>query len=110
MLGMANYPGHSSLTAVEIMRLLILVGVSCFSVYSYSSRLKCYFGFSNAMTGTTLAIFIYGMWVDKFLSSISDNLGLIGLTVIFQMMVRYLQFAFTSFNANACYYSLTIAY
>ena len=68
---------------------LILVGVSCFSVYSYSSRLKCYFGFSNAMTGTTLAIFIYGMWVDKFLSSISDNLGLIGLTVIFQLMVRY---------------------
>ena len=54
---------------------LILVGVSCFSVYSYFSRLKCYFGFSYAMTSTTLAIFIYRMWVDKSLSSLSDNLG-----------------------------------
>ena len=56
---------------------LILVGVSYFSVYSYFSRLKCYFGFSCAMTSTTLAIFIYRMWVDKSLSSLSDNLVLL---------------------------------
>lgn len=68
---------------------MLLIGVSCFSVYSYASRLQCYFAFSNALCGTALAGFTYCLWVDKSLSSINDSLGLIALTVIFHLMVRY---------------------
>jgi signal transduction histidine kinase len=73
---------------------LILVGVSCFSVYCYASRLRCYFAFSNALCGTALAVFIYCMWMNPSLSPISDGIGLVVLTVVFQLMVRYFAIGF----------------
>jgi signal transduction histidine kinase len=68
---------------------LILIGVSCFSVYTYASRLPCFFSFTNALTGTAVLVFIYQLLIEKALPSTGDSLGLIALAVIFQMMVRY---------------------
>ena len=68
---------------------LILVGVSCFTVYSYAARLQCYFAFSNALSGTVLVFLIYSLAADQSFSAFSDSVSLIALTVIFYLMQRY---------------------
>ncbi len=68
---------------------LILIGVSCFTVYSYASRLKCYFAFSNSLMGTTLGVFIYYLLTTGFLPSTSDSVSLIVLVAMFHVMLRY---------------------
>ena len=68
---------------------LILIGVSCFTLYSYAARLRCYFAFSNALSGTVLAVFVYCLAFDEALTAGADSVSLIVLTVIFHMMLRY---------------------
>ena len=70
---------------------LILIGVSCFTLYSYAARLHCYLAFSNALTGTVLAVFVYCLAFDESLSASVDSLSLslIALTAIFHLMLRY---------------------
>ena len=73
---------------------LILIGVSCFSVYSYASRLRCFFSFTNALNGTAVAVFIYQFLIEQALPSTSDSLGLIFLAAIFHLMLRYFAIRF----------------
>ena len=73
---------------------LILIGVSCFAVYSYAARLQCYFSFANAVTGTTVGVFIYGIAVGKSLSLGTDSISLIFLAVVFHLMLRYFAIRF----------------
>lgn len=73
---------------------LILIGVSCFAVYSYASRLQLYFSFANAVTGTTVGVFIYGIAVGQSLSLGTDSVGLILLAVVFHLMLRYFAIRF----------------
>ncbi|MGB4117599.1 MAG: HAMP domain-containing sensor histidine kinase [Polaromonas sp.] len=85
--------GHAS-AFEQLICALILVGVSCFSLYCYASRLKCYFAFSNVLSGTTLAGFIYCTLMDKTLSSPTDTVALVVLLVIFHLMLRYFGIGF----------------
>ena len=85
--------GHAS-DFEQLICALILVAVSCFTVYCYASRLRCYFAFSNALCVTTLAIFIYCMLVDKTAYSRTDGVGLVVLTIIFHLMLRYFAIGF----------------
>ena len=80
---------------------LILMGVSCFSVYSYASRLRCFFSFTNALLGTAAAVFIYQFLIKQALPSASDSLGLIVLAVIFQLMLRYFAFRFNALQVQS---------
>lgn len=73
---------------------LVLICVSCFSVYTYAARLRCFFAFSNALSVTALAGFIYQFLIDQALPSISDSLSLIVLAVVFQLLVRYFAIRF----------------
>ena len=68
---------------------LILVGVSCFTLYLYAARLQCYFAFSNALTGTAVAGFIYSVTVAPLFLSFSDSVSLLVLTIVFHLMLRY---------------------
>ncbi len=80
---------------------LILVGVSCFSVYSYSSRLTCFFSFTNALSGAAVAVVVYQLLVKQSLPSSSDSLGLIALTVVFHLLVRYFAIHFHSLQRQS---------
>ncbi len=68
---------------------LILIGVSCFSVYSYASHLRCFFLFTIALFSVTVAVFIYQLLIEQALPSTRDSLSLIFLATIFQLMVCY---------------------
>jgi signal transduction histidine kinase len=78
----------------QLICALILVAVSCFSVYCYASRLKCYFAFANALSSTSLAILIYCMLSDKSAYSPIDGLGLVLLALVFHWMLRYFAIGF----------------
>ena len=68
---------------------LILVGVSCFTLYSYAARLRCYFAFSNALSGTAAAGFLVCLAFEPSFLSFSDSVGMIALTIVFHLMLRY---------------------
>jgi signal transduction histidine kinase len=85
--------GHAS-GFEQLICALILVAVSCFSVYCYASRLKCYFAFANALCGTSLVLFVYCMLFDAFAYSLVDSVGLVLLTVVFHVMLRYFAIGF----------------
>ena len=68
---------------------LILVGVSCFTVYSHAARLQCYLAFSSALTGTAVAVFIYCLTFEPPFLSFSDSVSMIALTTVFHLMLRY---------------------
>jgi signal transduction histidine kinase len=78
----------------QLICALILVAVSCFSVYCYASRLKCYFAFANALCGTAVALFIYCMLVETSVYPLADSIGLVLLTIIFHLMLRYFAIGF----------------
>lgn len=78
----------------QLICALILVAMSCFSVYCYASRLKCYFAFANALSGTALALFVYCMLFDASVYSPVDSIGLVLLTVVFHLMLRYFAIGF----------------
>ena len=80
---------------------LILIGVSCFSVYSYASRLRSFFSFTNALAGTAVAVFIYQLLIEQALPSTRDSLGLIFLAVVFQLMVRYFGIRFHALQTQS---------
>jgi signal transduction histidine kinase len=73
---------------------LILIGVSCFSVYAYASRLQCFYSFSNAMTGTILAILIYESRVRPAAPMARDGLVLASLVLVFHLLIRYFAIRF----------------
>ena len=80
---------------------LILIGVACFSVYSYASRLPCFFSFTNALMGTAVAVFVYQLSIEQALPPTPDSLSLICLAVIFQLMVRYFGIRFHALQVHS---------
>jgi signal transduction histidine kinase len=73
---------------------LILIGVSCFSVYAYASRLSCFFSFSNALTGTILAVLIYESSAAQAAPMVRDGMVLAALVLVFHLLIRYFAIRF----------------
>ena len=73
---------------------LLLMGVSCLSVYSYAARLQSFFSFSNALCVTTLVTLTYELLAVQALPLLGDGLALIALTLVFYVMTRYFAIRF----------------
>ena len=73
---------------------LILVGVASISLYSFVSRLSCFFAFVNGLCGAVLAVLLYMLVVDKAIPPSVDIFGLMTMAVMFWGMLRYFSLRF----------------